>query len=573
MRIAEAFSWLVPDVLSPEGIVGLILPATSLFNLEARTYRKHFFAKHRVFRITNFSHLRKMLFPRNDYPAFTIVYQPTKDEEEQKPPLLHCAPFSINQIPGSHDRLWTLTIHEQDIQIVDASDADTGETFIWKLALWGSFQDKRAIERIEALFPSRLEDLCVSRKWSFSEGAQLRDQRYTPREELQAVDELKGKKMFQREAMRKSLFRFSVPQDVLRAIPDEMCHIRKRGGEAGLSLTQSPHMALSPGWGSFMTFSNDDFVIPPRVMGIAGPKEDASFLRALSLYLNSSLASYYLFFHAQEWGVFRQARYVSLTEVRKLPIPDFTLSQVEKLVDLHQQLVDAEKQTIAEAFATVKDGQMELFNGHQTRTSEAPTTPDLLAKLSPSQKNAVMKAISVFHASSQKAIDETIFALFNVPDDIRLLVTDFVQVRLSLDKPSVLKTVTRKPSEQELLDYARELRDELDSFAAGHAYHGITITSSPDLIECLIEMTSSDTPVVIDTNSIRSGDLTSSLVLSELSESLREQISQWAYVQRGLRLFDGPRIYLYKSPRLIDWTRTQAMNDAGDLIEEVLTSL
>jgi hypothetical protein len=573
MRIAEAFSWLVPDVLSPEGIVGLILPATSLFNLEARTYRKHFFAKHRVFRITNFSHLRKMLFPRNDYPAFTIVYQPTKDEEEQKPPLLHCAPFSINQIPGSHDRLWTLTIHEQDIQIVDASDADTGETFIWKLALWGSFQDKRAIERIEALFPSRLEDLCVSRKWSFSEGAQLRDQRYTPREELQAVDELKGKKMFQREAMRKSLFRFSVPQDVLRAIPDEMCHIRKRGGEAGLSLTQAPHMALSPGWGSFMTFSNDDFVIPPRVMGIAGPKEDASFLRALSLYLNSSLASYYLFFHAQEWGVFRQARYVSLTEVRKLPIPDFTLSQVEKLVDLHQQLVDAEKQTIAEAFATVKDGQMELFNGHQTRTSEAPTTPDLLAKLSPSQKNAVMKAISVFHASSQKAIDETIFALFNVPDDIRLLVTDFVQVRLSLDKPSVLKTVTRKPSEQELLDYARELRDELDSFAAGHAYHGITITSSPDLIECLIEMTSSDTPVVIDTNSIRSGDLTSSLVLSELSESLREQISQWAYVQRGLRLFDGPRIYLYKSPRLIDWTRTQAMNDAGDLIEEVLTSL
>jgi hypothetical protein len=322
-----------------------------------------------------------------------------------------------------------------------------------------------------------------------------------------------------------------------------------------------------------MTFSNDDFVIPPRVMGIAGPKEDAPLLRALSLYLHSSLASYYLFFHAQEWGVFRQARYVSITEVRKLPIPDLALSQVEKLVDLHQRLVNAEEQTIAEAFATVKGVQLELLNGDQNRTPEATTTPDMFAKVSPSQKNHMMKEISVFHAYSQRTIDETIFDIFNIPDDIRLLVTEFVHVRLLLDKPSALNAVTRKPSEQELLNYARELRDELDSFAAGHAHHGITITYSPDLIECIIEMTNSDTPVVVDTNSIRLSDLTSALVLSELSESLREQISQWAYVQRSLRLFDGPRIHLYKSPRLIDWTRTQAMNDAGDIIEEVLTSL
>ena len=572
MRVAEAFSWLVPDVLSPEGIVGLILPATSLFNLEARTYRKLFFTKHRVFRMTNFSHLRKMLFAKNEYPACTIVYQRAHDTEDHKPSIIHCAPFSVNQIPGSHHQLWAITIHEQDIQTVNASDAETGEMLVWKLALWGTFQDKRAIERIEALFPSTLDDLCTRRKWSFSEGDQVRDQRHSPTDELQAIDELKGKRLFQREAMKKSLFRFSVPQDVLRELPNAMCFIRKRGGEAGLLLTQAPHIILSPSWGSFVTFSNDDFVIPPRAMGIAGPKEDAPLLQALSLYLHSSVASYYLFFHAQEWGVFRQARYVSMTEVRKLPIPDLALSQVEKLVDLHKQLVNAEEQTIVEALSTVKGVQLELLNGSQTSPSESATTPDMFSKVSPSQKNHILKEISAFHAKSQRTIDETIFDLFSIPDDIRFLVTEFVRVRLSLDKPSALNTVTREPSEQELLDYAQELRDELDSFTAGHAHHGITMTHSPDLIECIIEMTNSDTPVVVDTTSVRPGDLTSSLVLSELSESLREQISQWAYVQRGLRLFDGPRIHLYKSPRLIDWTRTQAMNDAGDIIEEVLTS-
>src|SRR5713226_213380 len=75
-RIAEAFSWLVTDLLYPEGIVGLILPATSLFNLEARNYRKQFFTRHQVFRITNFANLREVLFPKNTYPAVTIVYSP-----------------------------------------------------------------------------------------------------------------------------------------------------------------------------------------------------------------------------------------------------------------------------------------------------------------------------------------------------------------------------------------------------------------------------------------------------------------------------------------------------------------
>ena len=61
-------------------------------------------------------------------------------------------------------------------------------------------------------------------------------------------------------------------------------------------------------------------------------------------------------------------------------------------------------------------------------------------------------------------------------------------------------------------------------------------------------------------------------ILSELSENLRQQVSQWVYVQRGLRLFDGPKIYLYKTPRLIDWTRTQALIDANDIIGEALSA-
>ncbi len=433
---------------------------------------------------------------------------------------------------------------------------------------WGTFQDKRAISTIEMLFPSTLEDFRKQRNWFFSEGAQLRDNN----PDTKPAPELKGKKRFQSKAMRSSLFRFSVPQNALSDIPDEMCYIRKRGGDAGLDLTEAPHIILSPFWDSYVTFSNIDFLIPPRQMAIAGPREDADVLRVLSIYLNSSLVSYYLFFHVPTWGVFLQARLVTLTEVRKVPTPNFTQSEVEELVALYNYLVYAEKQHISEVIAKVGNLQMPLFSNGDESFDDI-SVPDLLSKISKEQKEQVENEVKAFHEQAQSLIDEKIFELFAIPADIRLLVTDFVRVRLLLDRPAAFDQVIREPREYELLDYARELRDELDGFVGEDTHHRISITYSPDLIECIIEVVNTDKSITLDSSRIRAGDITSSRLLSGLSESLKEQVSQWIYMQRGLRLFDGPRIHLYKPSRLIDWTRTQAMNDAGDILGEVLAEV
>ncbi len=569
-RVAEAFSWLVTDLLRPEGIIGLLLPATSLFILEGRNYRKRFFTSHCVFRITNFSNLRWILFPKNEFPAFTIVYRPSNNAEEEKPPIIHYAPLSIDQIADPRESPWVISINEQEIQTIGATEAETGETLVWKLALWGTFQDKRAIEHIEALFPTTLEALRLRKKWAFSQGSELRDKRLPTKYKLRAADELKGKKIFQREAMRKSFFRFSVPLRALSNIPDEKCNVRKQGGEVGLLLRQAPHIILSPGWGSFVTFSDVDFLVPPRVMGIAGPEEDANILRALALYLNSSLVSYYLFFHVPEWGVFRNTRYVTLSVLKKVPVPDFSSEQVRELVSLYLRLVADEQQSISAAFSKVRSLQMDFLNSYQAEPSGNIPVADLLSKVSTEQRAQIEKEIDAFHENARRMIDEKIFDLFAIPEDIRLLVTDFVQVRLLLDRPTAFERVIREPDERELLDYARELRDELDGFVGYDTHHGISITYSPDLIECVIDVVITDTPITLDSSRVRPGDVTSSRILSELSESLKEQVSQWIYVQRGLRLFDGPRIHLYKPSRLIDWTRTQAMNDAGDILGEVL---
>jgi hypothetical protein len=36
--------------------------------------------------------------------------------------------------------------------------------------------------------------------------------------------------------------------------------------------------------------------------------------------------------------------------------------------------------------------------------------------------------------------------------------------------------------------------------------------------------------------------------------------------------FDNSRIYICKTPRLIDWTKTQALNDSDDIIAEIISA-
>ncbi len=147
------------------------------------------------------------------------------------------------------------------------------------------------------------------------------------------------------------------------------------------------------------------------------------------------------------------------------------------------------------------------------------------------------------------------------------MAVEFVTKRLRLDQgQKATEELTRVPGVQEFQQYAKELRDELDDFLMGTVYPRVNITWSKDLTECVVDLSPDNRDAPVDPESIQQGDLDKAQALSDISERLRQRISQWAYVQRGLRLYDGPRIYLYKPSRLISWTRTQAMNDAADII-------
>jgi hypothetical protein len=531
-RVAEAFSWLVTKLLGPDGIVGLFMPATSLFNKESRRYRQSFFTRQEVLRITNFANLRDILFGRDKsgvLPAMGVVYRPATDTHA-KAHITHYGPFCINQVSTRREKPWVITINESEIKPISPIEAEQGDMLTWKLALWGTHRDKRTLERISYFFPMTLRDFCNLRGWgkrSPTEGPQLRPEQ----EDISwSRADVRGKKEFDTKKFNemKPSYRFSIPD---RRVLPEITEDRfiRSGADALRSTTPAPHIILSASWQNFAIYSDDDFIIPPRQMAIAAPrlpKENNDYLRALTVYLSSSLVAYYLFFQVPEWGIFRQRKSVTTKEVQRIPVPDLTTRQASELAEFHRYLVENERANKTR-FVSELIEQRKAFGSFESTGHDS--SAQNVSALPPNEKKEIDRFVHNKDNELQAEIDGKINELFKIPTDITLLANEFTQLRLLLDKPSVREEVLRKPTEEELQSYAQQLQTELDAFAMDRAFHKIEITHSNELIQCVVEITKESTPEVSESNVRGVEDLRTVQLLDRLSQSLKQQVSQWIY--------------------------------------------
>jgi hypothetical protein len=538
-RVADAFALKSGRLISKNGVAGMLLPATTLFNLEGKKFRRGFFTEFAVARVTNLANLRGNLFgKRTILPTTTLVFRKA-NETRLDQPILHYGPFAANQIAGSTEELWVLTIHGSEIQQVTQRDAATGETSVWKLALWGTPRDARALDRIRQLYPLSLTRFCEKREWGKKmprEGAQLRAR--GGKEKLVHCKELEGKKRFDSDNFNKLVkngLHFSLPKKALSDIPDAECYVRKRGGLSGLAINNPPHLMLPASWKNFLLFSEEYFAVPPRQMGIAATHEDAETLRALTVYLSSSLADFFIFFQVPEWGVYADYPIVVLRAVRTIPTPDFNKNQVVSLAKAHRELLRLEK----------------------------ASNEQILQLESEDATSGVEK---------QRFIDRTVFEALDVPDDVCLLVEDFRDNRLPLDKGmSALKKLGKRATVKELQAYGRTLRNEVERFLLGEAQPCVRLLVTDDLICCELELLPPGTHQAHTIEVISADDNPKTRgTMRKLREQLSEKFSQWAYVDRSLRVFGDDAVQIFKSHRLMDWTRTQALNDADAVIAEIL---
>lgn len=526
-QAAEAFLWRGRELANADGVVGLLVPAMTLFKSESHAFRVRFFRDSQLAYVANFSNLAEVLFAgRSRVPAAALILRPTAGEGGKVPVF---SPLVANQEPtrprtdGTRVDTWSLVVDENELRFVDRHEAASGGHLVWKLAAWGSELDRSILRRTRAL-PS-LGDLAETAELLLAEGMQLRTQPKDDDDAAQHHPELGGKQTIDLDALARARLLFTFPPEALVSIPAEQTWVRVRGGFSSPEKVSRPPHILVNAARNWAVFTDEYILVPPRQIGIAGGS--APLLKALALYLNSHFVQYHQFFTSTQAGVKREVG--TLRALREVPIPaclrEPDQATIQKWAHLHDEL------------AACDEMPPEV---HDSRRSV------LLAEL-----------------------NDTVNAALPLREPDRIRIADFVDVMLGLRDGKIEERAVRRPHEHELHAYAERLRHDLDAFIGPEAgvTHAVDVWHDERQGVIRIDLVASEFGVTVHPPA-EGADVMQQV--ADLRTRLADQASQWRYFNRNLRLFANDRLYLFKPMQRFHWLESQATQDAAEVVGIVL---
>ncbi len=537
-QLAEAFAWHATQYISPQGVIGLLMPASTLFNVHAHRFRRHFFRKTKTWCVVNFSNLRHILFHGAASPAAAFFYSFPADMENERKAIITYAPFAVTQMNqyGTEERtrkkLWTILISADQIREVSQVDAASGDSDPWKFSMWGSPRDKRLLESVAKRFLplfefARLHHLAIH------EGLQLRSEEAD--EQVEPLPEIIGKKELNMSIIRGHGAIYSFPDGAVKVIDPSRAYVRKGRGQVPLKICYPPHVIVNEGR-RFAVFSDEFIVVPPRQVGIAGDKSCTDLLRALALYLSSDFAIYQQYITSPGWGIERD--HFNEKDLEQLPIPLDRLSPkgLAEWVELHDKMVRVS--------TDILKGK-ELFFGQ----SEEPA---ILAEL-------------------RSELNERAYDLLDLDEQERWLVGDFLSVRMKLNEGGIVNEAIGAPTEEEIRGYAGTLKKELDEFLDSEALdeHRVTVYFTKE--SALLKVEHPESLPAGPVRVVKAYNKTAREKLETFMSSQTGKRSQWIYFDRNVKLFEGRTTYFIKPFQRINWLKSQALLDADEFIAEKLT--
>ncbi|HEX8706303.1 MAG TPA: N-6 DNA methylase [Myxococcaceae bacterium] len=314
-QVAEAFTWKAAQLCAPEGAVGLVLPAISLFKDNPR-FRQALAGAFHLSCVANFSSFSEVLFENAATAACVITLRPRpvtpEDETRIFSPLLRSQP----------ERALSLLVNRAEVRSVRSSALATVASAQWKALVFAGPRDAALLERLERSFPT-LQEWLDRHHCEIFEGPQLRGEQ--SQDEKVFVEELVGKPVLVTERLRGEGRIYSIPEDALDKVARSNAFLRVRGGLKPLRVCRPPHVIVGAAL-NFAAFSEQFIVVPPRQMGISG--KDPEPLRMLSLFLSSTLVAYQQFFASPQGGI-RGGR-TTLESLRRMPCPLDAVPRAER---------------------------------------------------------------------------------------------------------------------------------------------------------------------------------------------------------------------------------------------------
>ncbi len=536
-QIAEAFLWKTNVHLDPKGVAGLLVPAMTWFKKESVGFRRQFFNGCEVWCLANFANLAYVLFAgRAEVPASAVFFRPKKPATDHA--ILTFAPFVAEQVANRPQKAnrravtWNIVVNGAELREVPNLAAIEGGGFQWKLAMWGCSRDERLFERIKKRFKS-FSDFASGNHLIAHEGIQLRRRDTRSSDPVEHQPSLAGKFRLNTSVLRGAARLFAFPAEALDKISANECYVRAGRSKLPMAVSEPPHILLDASR-RFGVFSKEFIAVPPRHVGISGPREKENMLRALSLYLSSDFCTFHQFFASPQWGI--DMNRADLDALKELPVPftDYSAADLAEWSELQKEL----------AAQSAKQ-----FNQSELDWNE-------------SGKQRMETLI--------KELNQKVFKSLGLRTNERWLVEDFVHLNLELNKGKVTTETLRAPAESELKLYLTTLRDCLDEFltVSRGLRHRLEAVTEGDIALFSVALVKATAPI---TPKLLTADDGTARTLHKLRLQVRQQHSQWLYFDRNLKIYDRGVCYQLKPMQRLHWTHRQAVIDADEIIGETIT--
>ncbi|WP_277014929.1 N-6 DNA methylase [Flavobacterium lindanitolerans] len=514
---------------APRGEIALIFNTKVLTNIGGtyQNFRNWLFNDCYVEKVFNFSILRNakknfggQLFGDATGPI-SIVFYKKEQPENSSNKIAYYAPKTFiksNVIEG-------LSIDFADLKYLPREECQKPNTKIWKVAMWGGINDWEVIKNLQE---NKIDNLFSQKGFEKGLGLQFLDKSTTK----PITDNSIPKRYIKPQSIgRFSSFSFSKLNDGLTEEAKKIysqhystsvdnlpqINVFRRTGTKGAY--KAPHILIKEGladWNICASFIEEDCSFNSKVLGIH--HTNAQILKGITCLLNSKFALYYIFLTSASIGIEREE--IKPNELYNLPL-FLGLEDFEQLSQLYDKYI-VDNILIREQNIGTLEHQVDNF---------------IFKKL------ASIRQIESF------------------------IIEDFISYTLPLLKKNLVE-INLPPNTTNIIGYAKFITDELNDFLEGQdLFINATVYDINRFTPLMMIKLSFDKNLkeVVTSKELIDKEL------KKLDQHLWEKKSSSIYFRKKLNYKTGDDIYIVRPNQRRFWSQSMALEDASELILEILS--
>ena len=500
--------------VAPNAIIALITKAKILFNTSSisEQFKYDLFTQNNVEAVINLSVVRNVIFENAKAAASVIIYNKRKPEDIPKDYVTYCVPKSELVIKNRR----SIVIDASEVKFIPLTEILRNKSKAFKIAMWGNVRDLKLIEKlnVHGTILKKISDenhgmgLIKDKSAKQKGNPHLANHFFLETNSIQPYYTSKGK---------------------LPKLGDTHKFYRT---DLRNHLYDSPLLLFKEGATENICTSLIDFkcVFQSSALGVRFNDVDIDFYKAIIVCLNSTLATYYYLMTSSSLGIDRER--VQKNEI--LEFPSFLFSVKEKVIKIVASLFDE--------IITLRSNPNEAF-----------------------EEENIEKI--------QENIDKIIYKELNLSANEIALINDALNFSVALHSRYKRSNAEGFAiPDKELLPYAKTIAKTITSYLKNSKKGAWVEVLDTGILRQRVNIIAVHFDNDEEFGSAKISALNDiSKLIQQINMDSYQKHSETIYYRKLIKYYKRGIIYLVKPNQKRFWSISQALNDADNILLDLMT--